>query len=44
MGAIVDANGDIVMDFGNDTQYYPTAGDPPSDEDLEYLLVMVNRG
>jgi hypothetical protein len=30
MGWIEDANGKVICDFGDDTQYYPSEGFPPS--------------
>lgn len=38
VGSIVRADGSIVCDFGDDTQYYPSAGNPPEPEDLATIL------
>lgn len=31
--ALYGANGEVVMDFGDDEPYYPTAGKPPNHHD-----------
>jgi hypothetical protein len=43
MGRIVDADGETVCSFGDATQYYPTQGDPPDEDNLAFLLAAVNR-
>jgi hypothetical protein len=37
LGRFVDANGEVVCDFGSDTQYYPTAGTEPSDANARLI-------
>lgn len=38
MGAILDATGKHVCEFGNAEQYYPTEGSPPNNADLALIL------
>lgn len=42
LGKVVDANGEEVMNFGDNTQYYPTQGSEPSEGDLKFMLRAVN--
>lgn len=40
-GGVYPVNGDLaVMHFGNSEQYYPTAGSPPSESDLDFILAV----
>jgi len=41
-GELQDADGNRVCWFGDDEQYYPTAGEPPYGEDIELILSAVN--
>lgn len=34
---LLDADGNVVCDFGNAGQYYPTEGTPPSESNAELL-------
>lgn len=42
MGRIVGRDGSVVCGFGDCTTYYPTEGNPPSDNDLARLFACVN--
>lgn len=37
-GVIETAAGEVVCDFGNSEEFYPTAGEPPSAFDLSLML------
>lgn len=39
---IVGADGKTVCDFGDSTQYYPTAGTPPDRDDAREMVRRVN--
>lgn len=36
-GGFIDANGEMVCWFGDGEQYYPTDGEPPSDDDKRLI-------
>lgn len=42
LGFFVDADDNILFDFGDETQYYPTAGTEPSLKVVNFILNCVN--